>query len=62
MKTKGEKKITLEIYVISCAVCACLGYITTSILFNRYLDQLHKNDLSSPRQRYIEDTTMEKIK
>ena len=34
--------MTLEIYVISCAVCAWLGYIISSILFNRYLDQLHK--------------------
>ena len=34
--------MTLEIYVISCAICAWLGYIISSILFNRYLDQLHK--------------------
>ena len=42
MKTKGEKKMSLEIYVISCTICAWLGYIISSILFNRYLDQLHK--------------------
>lgn len=34
--------MTLEIYVISCAVCAWLGYIISSILFDRYLDRLHK--------------------
>lgn len=34
--------MTLEIYVISCAICAWLGYIISSIVFNRYLDQLHK--------------------
>lgn len=34
--------MNLEIYVISCAVCAWLGCIISSILFDRYLDQLHK--------------------
>lgn len=34
--------MTLEIYIISCAFCAWLGYIISSILFDRYLDQLHR--------------------
>lgn len=34
--------MTLEIYVISCAFCVWLGCIISSILFDRYLDQLHK--------------------
>lgn len=34
--------MTLEIYVISCGLCAGLGYLISSILFNRDLDRMHK--------------------
>lgn len=34
--------MTLELYVISCGLCAGLGYLIASILFNRDLDRMHK--------------------
>jgi hypothetical protein len=52
--------------------CSCLTFLYEDVdyylleLFDHYmiekLEKRRKNDLSSPRQRYIEDTTMEKIK
>lgn len=34
--------MTFEIYVISCGLCAGLGYLIASIFFNRDLDRLHR--------------------
>lgn len=34
--------MTLGIYVISCGLCAGLGYLISSILFSRDLDRMHK--------------------
>lgn len=34
--------MTLGIYVISCGVCAGLGYLIASIFFNKDLDRLHR--------------------